>query len=168
MLLDDWQKGQGNFNAAMQQMDMSDGSKKMNMDYNLFTINGLAFPDTETLNVKQGDIVRVRLINASASTTHPMHLHGQQFKVVSADGNELPESQQYLRNTTALNPGEIYDIEFTANNPGVWAFHCHELHHAGGGMMTLLKYEGYNAPATKKEDDPGAMPMNEDMPGMDM
>lgn len=141
LVLDDWQKGSGDTNLAMQDM----GSNMMSMHYSLFTLNGLAFPDTKPLAVKQGDKVRIRLINASASTTHPMHLHGHQFKIVAEDGNPIPEAAQLTKNTVSLNPGETYDIEVTAENPGVWAFHCHELHHAGSGMVTLFKYEGYEA-----------------------
>jgi len=161
VVLDDWQKGEGSFNTAMTDMNM-DGMA-MNMDYNLFTINGLAFPDTKNLDVKKGDKVRIRLINASASTTHPIHLHGQQFKITATDGNTVPEGAQLTRNVVTLNPGETYDIEFTASNEGVWAFHCHELHHAGTGMMTLLKYEGFDAPkpAPQQHD-------MQNMDGMDM
>jgi FtsP/CotA-like multicopper oxidase with cupredoxin domain len=166
LVLDDWLKGSGNFNMAMQDMNMD----SMNMNYNLFTINGLASPDTKPLTVKQGDKVRIRLINASASTTHPMHLHGHQFKIVATDGNPVPEAAQLTKNTVALSPGETYDIEFTADNPGVWAFHCHELHHAEAGMMTLLKYEGYNAPAASTNSgNDSSQQMNHDMmdmPGM--
>ena len=141
LLLDDWQLGEGGFNKAMR--PMSGDNHAVGMDYNLFTINGLAAPSTEPLKVAKDDRVRIRLINASSSTAHPMHLHGQQFKVVAEDGNELPPGLQRLRNTITLNPGETYDIELTATNPGVWAFHCHELHHAGMGMVTLLAYDGY-------------------------
>lgn len=157
VVLDDWQKGEGSFNKAMTDMNME--GMAMNMDYNLFTMNGLAFPDTKNMDVKKGDRVRIRLINASASTTHPMHLHGQQFKITATDGNPVPEVAQLTRNVVTLNPGETYDIEFTANNEGVWAFHCHELHHAGAGMMTLLKYEGFNTPAP--------VPQPNDMQNMD-
>jgi hypothetical protein len=33
-------------------------------------------------------------------------------------------------------------VIFDANNPGVWAFHCHILYHAAVGMFTVLKYDG--------------------------
>ncbi|HEU5187444.1 MAG TPA: multicopper oxidase domain-containing protein [Candidatus Saccharimonadales bacterium] len=151
LVLDDWQKSGSDFNMSMQDMGMDHA---MSMNYNLFTMNGLAFPDTKALEVKKGDKVRIRLINASSSTTHPMHLHGHQFKVVAEDGNEVPPAQQRTRNTIALNPGETYDIEIAADNPGIWAFHCHELHHAGSGMVTLFKYDGYsaNSPAGDQDD----------------
>ncbi len=127
------------------------------MNYNLFTINGRSFPNTEPIKVKRGDTVRLRLINAGTSTIHPMHLHGHQFKIVAVDGNPVPEVAQLTRNTLPIHPGETYDIEFVANNPGIWLFHCHELHHAGGGMIAPVVYEGYSLPVTsesKKEEMP--------------
>jgi hypothetical protein len=33
-------------------------------------------------------------------------------------------------------------IAFDADNPGVWAFHCHILYHMVTGMFTVVKYEG--------------------------
>jgi FtsP/CotA-like multicopper oxidase with cupredoxin domain len=124
----------------MSMMGMSAGHM---MNYNLFTVNGRSFPDTEPLAVKYGDRVKLRLVNAGTSTIHPMHLHGHQFKITATDGNVVPISAQLTRNTVTLHPGETYDIEFLADNPGIWLFHCHELHHAGGGMIAPVIYDGF-------------------------
>lgn len=115
------------------------------MAYNTWTINGKAYPDTELLRVRLGDTVRVRILNIS-NGTHPMHLHGHDFKVVAVDG--WPVAIPQLRNTVAVTPGEILDIEFIADNPGIWAFHCHELHHADQGMITVVLYDGFSLPKT--------------------
>lgn len=115
----------------------------MEMAYTHWTINGKAYPDTELLRVRLGDTVRVRLMNIS-NGVHPMHLHGHDFKVVAVDG--WPVAIPQLRNTVTVAPGEILDIEFVANNPGIWAFHCHELHHAEQGMFTFVLYEGFSLP----------------------
>ncbi len=43
------------------------------------------------------------------------------------------------------SPGERNDLEFVADNPGTWVFHCHILSHVAnkgvepGGMLTVLK-----------------------------
>jgi len=129
-----------NDHASMMNMSVMMGGGHM-MDYNLFTINGRSFPDTEPIKVKSGERVRLRLINGGTSTVHPMHLHGHQFKIVAVDGNEVPPIAQLTRNTNTLHPGETYDIEFIANNPGTWLFHCHELHHADGGMIVPIVYQ---------------------------
>lgn len=113
------------------------------MSYDTWTINGKAYPATEPLRVRQGDTVRVRFMNIS-NGVHPMHLHGHDFKVVAIDG--YPVQNATLRNTVPITPGEIIDIEFIANNPGIWAFHCHEFHHAEQGMFTFVLYEGFSLP----------------------
>ncbi len=131
LILDEWETtGMGNSAGAM-----------AGMAYNLFTINGRAFPDTEPLMVKKGERVRIRMINGGTSTIHPMHLHGHQFKVVAVDGNPVPKVAQLTRNTQPIHPGETYDLEFIANNSGTWLFHCHELHHADSGMIAAVVYE---------------------------
>lgn len=118
------------------------------MEANLFTINGLAFPDAEPIRVSPGQRVRLRMINAGTSTFHPMHLHGHQFKIVATDGNPVPPAAQLTRNTTTVHPGETVDIEFTAGNPGAWLLHCHELHHADAGMIVPVLYDGFSLPET--------------------
>jgi FtsP/CotA-like multicopper oxidase with cupredoxin domain len=113
---------------------------------NYFTINGKSFPETQSITVKKGDVVRLRLAGIG-QFTHPMHLHGASFKVVAIDGNPVPEAAQLTRDTFAVNPGERYDIEFTATNPGTWVFHCHVLHHVTnnnvepGGLIYVINVE---------------------------
>ncbi len=111
---------------------------------NYFTINGKSYPNTQAIEVKKGERVRIRLA-AIGQFTHPMHLHGMNFKVVAMDGVPLPPEQQVVRNTIPVNPGELIDIEFTAENVGEWMFHCHILHHVTndnvepGGLLALVK-----------------------------
>jgi FtsP/CotA-like multicopper oxidase with cupredoxin domain len=141
------------------------------MDYNYFTINGKAFPDTEPYKVRTGDVVRVRIVNPS-QTIHPMHLHGQDFKVVAKDGEPIAAEAQLMMNTITLNPGETYDIVFVADNPGRWVFHCHDLHHASnngvepGGLTVLVEYEDYQGPAVPTAVATPQMP-GMSGPGMD-
>lgn len=124
-------------------------------EYNWFTLNGKSFPATENMMVKQGDRVRVRLINAGYQA-HPMHLHGKRMLVVAKDGAPLPAP--YQADTVLVGSGERYDFEFLADDPGSWMFHCHILHHVGndtvepGGLMNFVTYEGYkNAYERQKE-----------------
>lgn len=119
------------------------GSSVMGMDYNYWTINGKSFPDTDPIEVKYGELVHLRLANVS-NGIHPMHLHGHDFRIIAKDGHPLPTPQ--IANTVTVNPGETYDIDFIADNPGEWLFHCHELHHTTnadvepGGLIVLVKY----------------------------
>ncbi|WP_083682368.1 multicopper oxidase family protein [Paenibacillus sp. FSL A5-0031] len=119
------------------------GSSVMGMDYNYWTINGKSFPDTQPIEVRNGELVRLRLANIS-NGIHPMHLHGHDFRIIAKDGHPLSVPQ--IVNTVTVNPGETYDVDFIADNPGEWLFHCHELHHTTnanvepGGLMTIVKY----------------------------
>lgn len=113
------------------------------MEPNYFTINGHAFPSTETITVKKGERVRLRLIGIG-QFIHPMHLHGLPFKIVATDGHPVPEAAQLTKDTVSVAPGERYDIEFVATAPGQWMLHCHILHHTtndnvepGGLMMEI-------------------------------
>jgi FtsP/CotA-like multicopper oxidase with cupredoxin domain len=126
-----------------------------------FFMNGKSWPEAQPLRVKKGDRVTLRLINAGSTSTHPMHLHGHSFRIVAIDGNALPTS--IVRDVVTVSPGERYDIEFVANNPGVWLFHCHELHHMDAGMAMLIQYEGYevidkSAPAKTAPSPPAHGP----------
>jgi FtsP/CotA-like multicopper oxidase with cupredoxin domain len=109
---------------------------------NYFTINGQAFPATQTINVQRGQRVRLRLVNIG-QFVHPMHLHGMPFQIVATDGYPVPEAAQLTKDTVSIAPGERYDIEFTATQPGQWLLHCHILHHTTNdgvepGGLTLI------------------------------
>ena len=95
---------------------------------NFFTINGKAWPDTETVRVRVGDQVRVRFIGSGAFA-HPMHIHGGPFEVVATDGNPVPSGARLAKDTINVSPGERYDVIWTARQPGRWLLHCHINHH---------------------------------------
>jgi plastocyanin len=75
-----------------------------------------------------------------------------------------------------IGPGERYDIELDADNPGVWMVHCHIESHAANGMMTVLEYEGseptgplkevWNSPVGVDTDDPATEMAGHDSHGM--
>ncbi len=107
----------------------------------LFLINGRMHGAVPPLVVSEGDRVRIRLMHAGA-LPHAFHIHGHSFKVVATDGNPVPEVAQPTKDTVLIGPGERYDLELLADNPGVWMVHCHMEPHMANGMMTLLAYEG--------------------------
>jgi FtsP/CotA-like multicopper oxidase with cupredoxin domain len=113
------------------------------MEPNYFTFNGHAFPATQTIEVKQGQLVRLRFYGAG-QFIHPIHLHGMSFKVVAIDGMPVAPEVQQSMDTISVAPGQRFDIEFTATSPGQWMLHCHILHHtmnadgSEGGMMLIV------------------------------
>jgi len=45
-----------------------------------------------------------------------------------------------VRNTVLVPPRQRVVVAFDADNPDLWAFHCHLLYHADAGMFTTLRY----------------------------
>jgi FtsP/CotA-like multicopper oxidase with cupredoxin domain len=103
-------------------------------DFNIITINGKVFPDTEPLVAQLGDRVRIRLGNLSAMDHHPIHLHGYAFTVVETDGGTVPPRARWPETTVLVPVGSVRVVEFVADNPGDWAMHCHMTHHTMNQM----------------------------------
>ena len=122
------------------------------LDFNLFTFNSVLFPKIESLVVKQGERVRIRLANVMMNS-HPIHLHGHEFMVTRRGGKRLPPAAQYSEVTVSVAPGETRDIEFVADNPGDWAFHCHKSHHTMNQMVhEMPNLTGINPGDLETED----------------
>lgn len=112
---------------------------------NFFTINGKAYPATDTIRMGVGQRVRLRFIGSNNNFVHPMHVHGGPFEVVARDGETLKESARFLADTVNVGPGQRYDVVWTARAKGTWLIHCHIPHHTtndnveqeGGGGLTM-------------------------------
>jgi len=111
-----------------------------------WTINGRMYPDVPMFDVARGDVVRMRIRNDS-SEVHPMHLHGHHVVVLSRDGHRATGAPWWA-DTIGVQPGESYEIAFVADNPGIWADHCHNLPHAVDGLIAHLAYDGVTTPFT--------------------
>lgn len=103
-------------------------------DFNVLTINGKVFPSTAPLVCKTGDRVRLRLGNLGAMDHHPMHIHGYHFRITATDGEDIPLSAQWPETTVLVAVGQTRNVEFVADAPGDWAFHCHMTHHVMNQM----------------------------------
>jgi FtsP/CotA-like multicopper oxidase with cupredoxin domain len=114
---------------------------------NFFTINGKAYPETEKIELRVGQKVRIRFIGSHNNFVHPMHIHGGPFTIVETDGVPVPKSAQIEKDTVNVGPGERYDVIWEARQPGSWLLHCHIPHHTtndnveeqgGGGLTTII------------------------------
>jgi FtsP/CotA-like multicopper oxidase with cupredoxin domain len=135
LMLSEWLVRDGQTYAAM---------PMAGMEPNYFTINGKAFPATETITIKKGQRLRLRFIGIG-QFIHPMHLHGVPFKIVATDGHPVPEGAQLTKDTISVAPGERYDVEVIPTETGMWMLHCHILHHTTndnvepGGLMLMIE-----------------------------
>jgi FtsP/CotA-like multicopper oxidase with cupredoxin domain len=111
------------------------------LDFNLWSWNSRVFPGIDHLVVRRGDRVRIRIGNLTM-TNHPIHLHGVDFEVTGTDGGWVPKSARWPEVTTDVAVGQMRAIEFNADEPGDWAFHCHKSHHTmnamGHGVPTMI------------------------------
>jgi FtsP/CotA-like multicopper oxidase with cupredoxin domain len=107
------------------------------MEFNWLTFNGKAGPATTPMLVRLGDRVRIRIVNLGMDH-HPIHLHGHTFAVTGTEGGRQPEALWGPGNTVLVGVAQARAIEFVADNPGDWMFHCHLPHHIMNSMMDLL------------------------------
>ena len=108
----------------------------------LFLMNGRSHGLIPPMVVREGERVLIRLMNAG-HLPHTFHTHGHSFRIAATDGNPVPVGMEWTKDTVLIGPAERYDLEFDADNPGVWMVHCHMEHHMANGMMTVLQYEGH-------------------------
>jgi FtsP/CotA-like multicopper oxidase with cupredoxin domain len=106
-----------------------------------WSMNGEYWPHITPLILNKGQRIEIELVNRSMMA-HPMHLHGHVFQVVEIDGRALHGA---VRDTVLVSPSGRVRIAFDADNPGRWAFHCHNLYHMETGMMTEFRYRGITA-----------------------
>ncbi|XAR73338.1 Laccase [Bertholletia excelsa] len=85
---------------------------------------------------------------ANTSETHPWHLHGHAFWVlgygkgkfdVFSHPGDYNLVDPIMKNTVPVHPYGWTALRFRADNPGVWAFHCHIEAHYFLGMGVVFE-----------------------------
>lgn len=121
---------------------------------NFFMVNGRSAPLIPPLNVKSGERIRFRVINASQDRI-PLHLTGHRFEICATNGSEGMEAH-VMRDTVCLEPSDRYDLEITTDNPGVWSFGSENLEQCTsngkfpGGIAIILRYDELMHPKSAK------------------
>ena len=70
---------------------------------NYFTINGKAYPATDTIHMRSATILLVRFIGTNNGFIHPMHIHGGPFEIVETDGNPVPAGRRSWSKTRSTS-----------------------------------------------------------------
>lgn len=99
----------------------------------LWTLNGRQLSDSEPIPLRQGQRVRLKLVNETMMP-HPMHLHGVFIEL----HNGQPAAYAPRKHTVNVAPFATVVADLTFDEPGSWAFHCHLLFHLATGMMTTV------------------------------
>jgi len=98
-----------------------------------WTIGGVPMEESDELQIARDEPVRFLLANKT-TMPHPMHLHGHSFRPARRGGGTAP-----LKDTILVAPMETLAVDWTADNPGGWAFHCHNAYHGEAGMMRHVR-----------------------------
>ncbi|MDQ3913301.1 MAG: multicopper oxidase family protein [Actinomycetota bacterium] len=158
LLLDDWLDGvPGTPEDALKELQSSGGGGMMGgggmrastVAYPSYLINGRTPEDPETLSVRRGEKVRLRLMNPAAETIFRFAAAGHKLTVTHADG--LPVEPVEV-DTLRIGMGERYDVLLEANNPGVWQVAASPEGKSGLGRA-LLRYEESNRSSPPATDD---------------
>jgi FtsP/CotA-like multicopper oxidase with cupredoxin domain len=112
-----------------------------------FTVNGKAYPSGAPLVVRQGERVRLRLINAGTTATQVFALAGHGLVLTHTDGNPL--SLPIPVDAVPLGVGERADVEFVASNPGRWQLGSIASGQADRGLGIDVVYEGHETDAVQ-------------------
>ena len=146
LLLDDWVTGAPAPTPPPDNNGMMSGGMMGGMmydagpAYDTCTINGKAFLATAPLTVRQGERVRLRLINASNIQTFVLRLAGHPLQVTHTDGNPLQKPVEV--DVLPIVPAERYDVIFVADHSGRWPLYALNQPHTQGDLKTLVVYEG--------------------------
>jgi FtsP/CotA-like multicopper oxidase with cupredoxin domain len=107
--------------------------------YNLWTINGRPFSMEKMqpmFSIHEGKKYRLRMRNES-DDIHPVHLHRHSFKLTKVAGKN---TDGVIKDVVMLGGYQEIEVDFTADDPGLTLFHCHQQVHMDFGFMALFKY----------------------------
>jgi FtsP/CotA-like multicopper oxidase with cupredoxin domain len=107
--------------------------------FNAWAINDKVFSSddmTPAFRLRQGRRYRLRMRNAS-DDIHPIHLHRHSFELNKIAG--IP-TQGVVKDVVMVGGYQEVEVDFTADNPGLTLFHCHQQLHMDFGLMTLFEY----------------------------
>ena len=104
-----------------------------NMERFMWAFDGVSYSHLkDPIPFRYNERVRVVLVNDSMMA-HPIHLHGHFFEVVTGNPGRHPR-----KHTVNVLPGGKVAFDFTADERGDWAFHCHLLYHMHAGMFNVV------------------------------
>jgi CopA family copper-resistance protein len=104
-----------------------------NMERYMWSFDGVKMNEVKApIPFLKDERVRVTLVN-DTMMSHPIHLHGHFFELVTGHGEYAPR-----KHTVNVLPGGKVTFDVTTDAVGDWAFHCHMLYHMHAGMMQVV------------------------------
>ncbi|PNP42584.1 hypothetical protein TGAMA5MH_05325 [Trichoderma gamsii] len=161
-MIGDWRLSRGFFNQSTWHPNMTHPSLHRFLDApanatslgSPIAVNNLAYDYKKELVIQTEGIRTVDFaINNFDDGNHPFHLHGHKFFVLVQGRGGYPPSEEDLpaflqqhdlennplrRDTVTIEGYSWAVIRIVLDNPGMWAFHCHNMWHAESGMVMQL------------------------------
>lgn len=106
-----------------------------------WSINGQEFPKADPIVLEKDEPVRFIMRNPTGMD-HPFHLHGHYFRVLGKPG-ALNLKDPVEKDTVNVPAKEELVLQWLANNPGRWFYHCHIEWHLAAGMARVLEIKPY-------------------------
>ena len=106
-----------------------------------WSINGQFYPKAGPIDIQKDEPVRFVIRNPTRMS-HPFHLHGHSFYVLGKPG-ALNLTDPVLKDTVSVPPQSDLVLQWVANNPGRWFWHCHIEWHMATGMARVVQIKPY-------------------------
>lgn len=119
--------------------------------YEELLLNGRSPDDPFTVELTEGQRVRLRFINGSSATTYRVGIGGHPMTVTHADGQPVDpvDTDSFL-----ISMGERYDVIVEADNPGTWAIQAVALENEEEAAQAVLQYaEAKESPPEQPQFD---------------
>lgn len=103
--------------------------------FNQWTVNGKSFGDQgPPQELKKGSRYRLSFENIT-DDAHPLHLHRSIFELTNVYGKR---TSGVMKDVVLIRPFGKIEVDFTADQPGLMLFHCHQQLHMDWGFMKLF------------------------------
>lgn len=162
-MIGDWRLARGFFNQSTWHHNVTSPSLHRFLDTSSanatilkspIAVNNMAFDYKKELVIQTEGIRTIDLaINNFDDGNHPFHLHGHKFFVLYQGRGGYPpyeadfpafvrehnlDDNPVRRDTVTVEGYSWAVIRLVLDNPGMWAFHCHNMWHAESGMLMQL------------------------------
>jgi multicopper oxidase len=102
-----------------------------------WSLGGQYYPKADPIAIRRGESIRFVFRNPTGMD-HPFHLHGHSFHVLGKPG-ALNLKDPALKDTVIVPARSDLVVQWLADNPGRWFFHCHIEWHMATGMARVIE-----------------------------
>ncbi|MGB3966708.1 MAG: multicopper oxidase family protein [Planctomycetota bacterium] len=107
-------------------------------------LNGKSSAGQNPISVQSGQRLRLRVVNAAATTNYVFALDGHSMTVTHADGNRV---QPVVVQAIPIGIGERWDVLVDCNNPGIWSLAASTIENRNATVVRgVVQYAGQTGP----------------------